>query len=425
MTFVLGLIYMLMTGVVLVSMAVLFLKGKKEKYNHIYLVIQGMVALWCASQVFVLLAENKTELAVAYLLGNIGICFIGAFWYYFAVAYTGGHILGLGKQLPFWLSVLHFVLVLTNPWHHLYYTVFEMEQVIHGIFFYTNVVITYLFTFAGAVILYRNLGAGEEEKKEKLLIIISVLVPVFLNLIYLTGLVQPSFDITPLGFAISILCVLCATIKYRFMDLKRELEVTSERLLLEQERNRIAQQVHDTVGHTLTMIMSYMKLAEVAYKNQESDQVEEYIGRARTLTSEGIKELRQSINQLRREASYELVTQGIMQLVDQVKEIPVEITVQGEDSEVYSHLSGIVYDCVRESITNTLKYAEASGMEILVRFQKDSVELMIADNGKGCGELMEHNGITGIRERVERAGGKVKILSSAGEGFLTRIKLPL
>lgn len=213
MTFVLGLIYMLMTGVVLVSMAVLFLKGKKEKYNHIYLVIQGMVALWCASQVFVLLAENKTELAVAYLLGNIGICFIGAFWYYFAVAYTGGHILGLGKQLPFWLSVLHFVLVLTNPWHHLYYTVFEMEQVIHGIFFYTNVVITYLFTFAGAVILYRNLGAGEEEKKEKLLIIISVLVPVFLNLIYLTGLVQPSFDITPLGFAISILCVLCATIK--------------------------------------------------------------------------------------------------------------------------------------------------------------------------------------------------------------------
>lgn len=425
MAFVLGLVYMLMTGVALISMSVVYMIGKKETYNRISLVIQGLVALWCVSQVLLLLSSTEIELKAAYLLGNIGICFLGAFWYYFAASYTGGKSSGFCRYAPFSLSLFHFVLVLTNHWHHLYYTDFGMEEVTHGIFFYTNVIMTYAFVLIGAVILYRNLDAGGEEKKAKYLIITSVLVPLFLNLLYLTGLVRASFDITPLGFGISIICVLCATVKYRFMDLHRELEVTNERLLLEQERNRIAQQVHDTAGHTLTMILSYMKLAEVSGKNQEQDKVSEYIAQARLLTSEGIKELRHSINQLRREAVCELVTQGIMHLANQVKEIPVEVTVQGEDSENYSHLSRIIYDSVRESITNTLKYANASKMEIIVRFQKDCVELVIADDGEGCELLAENNGIRGIRERVEKAGGKVKILSAAGEGFLTRIMIPV
>ena len=143
------------------------------------------------------------------------------------------------------------------------------------------------------------------------------------------------------------------------------------------------------------------------------------------LTSQGIKELRESINQLREGESYELVTQGIMQLANQVKEIPVDVTVQGEDSEKYSHLSRVIYDCVRETITNTLKYAKASKMEIIVRFQDESVDLIIGDDGKGCETIEENNGIRGIKERVEAIGGTVKFISSEGEGFLTRIKVPV
>jgi signal transduction histidine kinase len=253
----------------------------------------------------------------------------------------------------------------------------------------------------------------------------SVLVPVAFNAIYLTGLVQSLFDITPLGFAVSIFLTLLATVKYQFIDLRRELAITSEKLLLEQERNRIAQQVHDTTGHTLTMIQSYMKLAEMSVKNEEPDKTKEYLADARTLTSQGIRELRESINQLRKEASYELLTQGIMQLAAQVKEIPVEVTIRGEDSERYSHLSRVLYDTTREAITNSLKYAESTKIEIVVRFQGKSVELVIGDDGKGCEVIRENNGIRGIRERVEQAGGTVRFLSSAGEGFLIRVKIPV
>lgn len=423
MAFLLGLIYMLVTGAVFVSMAVLFLKGRKEKYNRIYLVCQGLVALWCISQVLILLAGTSTELVLAYLFGNVGVCFVGAVWYYFAVEYTGRQCSAFLKCVPVLLSVIHYLLMLTNDLHHMYYTDFGLDYIGHGIFFYTNVGVTYFFVVFGAVILYRNVE--QDNQTAKGLIIASVLVPVFLNAVYLSGMVHVAFDITPLGFGFSIIFVLFATIKYRFLDLSRELAITNEKLLLEKERNRIAQEVHDTAGHTLTMIQSYMKLAEVSVKNQETEKTAEYLSEAKVLTSQGIRELRESINQLRREASYELVTQGIMQLTDQVKEIPVEVTVQGEDGERYSHLSRVIYDTVRETITNTLKYADASKLELVIRFQEKQVELVIGDDGKGCDEVVANNGIRGIRERIENAGGTVRFLSGKGEGFLTRVKLPV
>lgn len=552
MTFLLCTLYLLVLGAGLVSMAVLCLRGKKARYNMIYLVCQGLAVLWCASQIFLLLASDQLELYATCLLGNAGICFVGTFWFYFAKSYTQSPFRPLEKYLPFLLSCFHYGMVLTNPWHHLYYSVFRLDEIEHNIFFYTNVFVTYILVLSGGIRLYRFLAQQKGSRKARWLVIASGLVPVSMNLIYVTGVLPVSFDITPLGFGISALCILLATIRYRFMEVNitafdavlsglshgvavfdrkgrctytnaafyqlvelgevrgklpglekvknwvetltlqeklpgqggqvfldrqerylqvqfyqplatadregemvpvgieeilpqrelvfvlqdmshyyqlvhqtRELAVTNEKLALERERNRIAGQVHDTAGHTLTMIQSYMKLALVASGKQEQREVDEYLVQAKTMASEGIRELRQSINQMRKEASYELVTQGLMQLADQVKEIPIELTVQGEDSEEYSHLSGILYDCTREAITNTLKYAEASRMDIIVRFQEQGVELVIGDDGKGCDQLKENNGIRGIRERVEGAGGQVKCISSQGEGFLIRIKLPL
>lgn len=423
MSFVLGIIYVVVIGAVLVSMAVLLLKSNKELYNRVYMVCQGLVATWCFSQVLLLLAQSDLELTIAYGIGNIGICFVGAFWYYFAVVYTGGVLTGIRKFLPIGVSVCHYILVLTNRWHRLYYVKFGTDVVEHGLFFYTNVIVTYVLVIMGAVILYRNLDKEQDEGGAKGLIIASVLAPIFLNAVNLSGKLETSFDITPLGFGISIICVLMATLKYRFLDLNKELEITNEKLLLEKERNRIAQEVHDTAGHTLTMIQSYMKLAQVANKKEETEQVGEYLEQARVLTGQGIKELREAINQMREGESYELVTQGIMQLANQVKEIPVEVTVQGEDSDAYSHVSRVIYDCVRETITNTLKYANASKMEIIVRFADGSVEVIIGDDGEGCDAIKDNNGLRGIRERVEKNGGTVRFISGKGEGFLTRIHL--
>ena len=423
MQLALALIYIAVTGAVLFCMAALLFRGGKSHCNWMYFNCQGAVVLWCASQILQMMAKTRGELMAAFLIGNIGICFVGSTWFCFTMLYAKKKLDGIKKWAPLALSVFFYLCFLTNEWHHLYYLDFTMDEVKHGPLFYANVAVIYFLTIAGAVILFCNMG--KEQRFAKRLIITAVLVPVALNALYLMGLVRPSFDITPLGFAISVVLVMRATFKYRFMNLKKELAITNEKLLLEQERNRIAQQVHDTAGHTLTMIQSYMKLAEVSAEKEEYGEVKEYLEQARTLTGKGIRELRESINMLRQEAEYELVTQGVMQLANQMKEIPVEVTVRGEDDKKYSHLSKTVYDTVRESMTNTLKYAQATKMDIILRFQKDFLDVIIADDGRGCAKVQDNNGLRGIRERVAKAGGTVNFTTAEGEGFLTRIKLPV
>ena len=423
MQLALALIYIAVTGAVLFCMAALLFRGGKSHCNWMYVNCMATVVLWCSSQILQMMAKTRGELMAAFLIGNVGICFVGSTWFYFTMLYAGKKLTGVKKWLPMALSVFFYLGFLTNEWHHLYYLDFAIEKVEHGPIFYANVAATYFLTLSGAIVLFRNMG--KEQRFAKRLIVASVLVPVALNAVYLLGLVRPSFDITPLGFAISVVLVMRATFKYRFMNLKKELAITNEKLLLEQERNRIAQQVHDTAGHTLTMIQSYMKLAEVSAQKEEFGEVREYLTQARTLTGKGIRELRESINMLRQEAEYELVTQGVMQLANQMKEIPVEVTVRGEDGKRYSHLSKTVYDTVRESMTNTLKYAQATKMDVILRFQKDYVEVLIADDGKGCAQVQDNNGLRGIRERVQQAGGTVSFTTAEGEGFMTRVKLPV
>lgn len=431
MEYILGIIYMMVSGAVLASLAALYLLGPDKQYKKIYLGFQTAVAIWCMSQILLLLSKEKAELIFSYIFGNVGICSVGALWYYFACSYTNKNMNMAERVAPLSVAVFHYICVLTNPLHHLYYKVFEIGNITRGPLFYTNVFATYLFVVTGSVILYMNLTTGkndnvrEESKNGRLLIVSSVLIPVFLNVVYLSKIFRFTFDITPLGFGISVILVMLATMKYNFMDINRRLEITNEELLLEKERNRIAQQVHDTAGHTLTMIQSYMKLCQVSNEKGEREETATYLDEARTLTSKGIKELRESINEMRQGETYELVTKGIMQLAGQVKEIPVEVMIKGEDGDQYSHLSKILYDCTRESITNTLKYAEASKMEIVLRFKENSVDLIISDDGKGCETIKDNNGLLGIRQRVGAAGGTVRFISASGEGFLTRIHVPV
>lgn len=215
---------------------------------------------------------------------------------------------------------------------------------------------------------------------------------------------------------------------YQLLEQGRELAVTNQSLAIEKERNRIAQEVHDTAGHTLTMINSLLRLIRIGYKEErgrEQDKlIEEYLLQAQELAGSGIRELRCSINNLRQSASYGLISQGVYQLAGSVKEFEVEVEIQGEDRQEYSHLSPVVYDCLREAITNCHKYAHATHMDVILKFGADSLNLYMFDNGKGCLHIEERNGIRGIRQRTEQAGGTVRFISESGEGFQIYINLP-
>lgn len=212
---------------------------------------------------------------------------------------------------------------------------------------------------------------------------------------------------------------------YELLDRERELAVQGGRLAIEQERNRIAQEVHDTTGHTLTMINSLLKLVRIGGKDGDEAELNAYLLQAEELAAGGIRELRCSINNLRAMTSGGLVSQGVRQLAESIREFQVEVTVQGADSPRYSPLSPVVLQCFKEALTNCMKYAGATHVDAILKFSGDSLTFYIFDNGRGCGQIRRGNGLEGIYRRVEAAGGQVRVASEEGAGFRITIRLPV
>ena len=118
------------------------------------------------------------------------------------------------------------------------------------------------------------------------------------------------------------------------------------------------------------------------------------------------------------------VTQAIQTVIDAVRGVDIDLCVQGKETEEYAFCIREVYDNVRETITNAMRYSEASRIDVIAKFLGSSLEVYILDNGKGCKSIKENNGLKGIRQRTEALGGTVRFMSVEGEGFSTIIKIP-
>lgn len=216
---------------------------------------------------------------------------------------------------------------------------------------------------------------------------------------------------------------------YELIDRTNELAAAEQSLAIEQERNRIAQEVHDTAGHTLTMISSLARLSQVSLGKPETlsdvSELRGYLQETESLARSGITQLRCSINNLRDGTFLTSVTQAIRTLTDAVRDMEVDLCVQGTEDERYEFCARAIYDTCRELITNCVRYAGASRMDIILKLLDKSLELYVFDNGKGCADIKQNNGLRGITQRIEKLGGTASFNSSEGNGFNTIIKIPV
>lgn len=206
-----------------------------------------------------------------------------------------------------------------------------------------------------------------------------------------------------------------------------ELAYAEKKLSLEQERNRIAQEMHDSAGHTFTMISSLAKMLRYEAEKESPDicSMLGNIAEIDGLSRSGVTQLRCTINNLRDDEFMTSVTKAVQTVLTAVRGIETELCIQGTEDDRYSFCIKEMYDNCRETITNALRYSEADRIDVILKFLEDRVEMYILDNGKGCKEISEHNGLRGIRERTEGLGGSVRFSSVSGEGFNTIIKIPI
>ena len=199
------------------------------------------------------------------------------------------------------------------------------------------------------------------------------------------------------------------------------------------ERNRVARELHDTLEQGLAGIT--LQLEAVAGSLDASPgAARQSLDVARQMLRYSLEEARRSVMDLRSEALNGRDLAGALTSLAQqmtagcspVVDVRVEGVVRRLDAAYEHHLLRIGL----EALTNALKHADATRVDILLRLSADSVELIVRDDGCGLGQgRMDspgaHFGLQGIRERVDKMGGTVTIASQPGEGTRLAVHVPL
>ncbi|MEV0900385.1 histidine kinase [Actinoplanes sp. NPDC049802] len=197
------------------------------------------------------------------------------------------------------------------------------------------------------------------------------------------------------------------------------------------ERNRIAREVHDIVAHTVAVMVVQAEAGPVVTRNdparaEKTFEVIAESGRA------AIAQLRRSLKALR-EADADGPARplhgvaDVQDLLGEARRVGLEVALRwrGPRRTLASDVDATVYRVVQESLTNTIRHARASGVDVLIEFSASAVEVTVTDDGVGAMNIGGGYGMMGMRERVTACGGELNIGSGpGGGGFVVNAVLP-
>ncbi|MDD3653708.1 MAG: sensor histidine kinase [Desulfotomaculaceae bacterium] len=194
-----------------------------------------------------------------------------------------------------------------------------------------------------------------------------------------------------------------------------------EQLTLLEERNRLARELHDTVGHAYTSII--MGMDAVSYLiDPAPEKAKEKLEVLLKVARHGLAEVRRSIHQIAPEGQELPLTQQIARIT---KEFSIHtgtnviICTEGEVYDVTLPVKLAIIRCIQESLTNALRHGRAKNITIDLRFTQQEINLSIKDDGLGTDELKPGFGLTSMRQRLEVLHGSLECRSEKGKG--TRI----
>ncbi|MBV6622322.1 MAG: sensor histidine kinase [Rivularia sp. (in: Bacteria)] len=211
--------------------------------------------------------------------------------------------------------------------------------------------------------------------------------------------------------------------KLRQYALKIENQATLE------ERNRIAREIHDSLGHSLTALNLQLETA-TKLLNNNPEKATDFLIRAKELGSQALQDVRESVSAIR---SNPLQEQSLETSIDTlIKNFhhSTNIKPNYHINLFYSlprDISTAIYRIIQESLTNISKYAEATEVNLQITTTASKLHLMIQDNGKGfdIGQNTTGFGLQSMRDRTLALEGDFNIKSIPGGGTKITVDIPL
>jgi signal transduction histidine kinase len=196
-----------------------------------------------------------------------------------------------------------------------------------------------------------------------------------------------------------------------------------------QERNRIAREIHDSLGHNLTAQSIQLENALV-YLPTDIEKATVFLKEGKNLGAKALIEVRQSVatlrsNPLQGKSLDSAIKTLITDFQHQTNIIPNYQT--SLDRNLPQEVNATAYRIIQEALTNIVKHSQANKVRINIQTSLDSLYLQVEDNGKGFNPKQNTTGfgLQGMRERCESLSGKLHIISSPGKGCRITAFFPL
>ncbi|MET7641297.1 sensor histidine kinase [Streptomyces sp. NPDC005438] len=208
----------------------------------------------------------------------------------------------------------------------------------------------------------------------------------------------------------------------------------AERRRADEERLRIARELHDVLAHSLSVINVQAGVG-LALLDQDPEQARTALTTIKGSSKEALGEVRQVLERLRGHGDTRAPRSpapGVSRLPELVRQaagagLGVEVTSEGERTALPPGADLAVFRVVQEALTNVLRHSASRRARVLLRYESSALEVLVDDDGPASerGPSGGGDGLVGMRERASALGGTVEAGPRADGGFRVRVRLPV
>ncbi|MCR6482040.1 sensor histidine kinase [Amycolatopsis sp. OK19-0408] len=206
----------------------------------------------------------------------------------------------------------------------------------------------------------------------------------------------------------------------------RDYATQAERLATAQERNRVARDIHDGLGHSLTVVQMQVKAARAVLPT-DPGKADEVLGKAQEQAEEALAEVRRSVRALREPRPMPPLLEALKALAEEMSAagVPARLAVSGTERPLAEEPREALFRAAQEGLTNVRKHAAASAVEVVLDYTATAVRVEVRDDGVGTdGAPATGFGLVGLRERAQHLGGELGFTSAPGEGSALSMEVP-
>ncbi len=554
----------------LVFLTYIYLNARKSILLYHYLILHGILLVWLIAKVFKTIAPTADIKWVFIVIQYFAVCFLGSVFLMFAYLYAKGKTFSPVKIILINTPpTFFFLVVITNAKHQLFYSTYDFLGDTFGPLFYAYMICTYLYLIAGIYLCATCFKKQFSKKKiQARLFIVGIMFPLFVNVLYVSGITEPRFDITPVTTNISLLFFAYAIYKYQFLDIvpggillyldrlkegimvvnvqgdilysnnaletimnsdkygnefktvtdvdsrieemsgqsgvihtlinernkgviKRkeiffsgpsekyfalymklltdkkisktkylfvfsditiykdlissleekntQLKRTNDRIIkykqdlkrlaLVEERNRIAGEIHDVLGHSLTLILNILESSYILLDTDRPGAIKK-IKLALSEAKMSIRKMSNIFQGEEKSKTAKTIRQlklSLVELADRFRSagMNVKLDISGCNNNIKPELFYTIIKISEEALTNSLKHGQAEIVNIIIRFNLQGIDIFIVDNGNGCKVFEKGNGLKDMKERIKNIAGSFSCGSPEGTGFTIHAKIPV